>query len=77
MKMSRVMHWFTGNIGFHHIHHTNARIPFYRLRETHNAFEAFKAAKTTSLKPIDIVRCLGIKAWDPDQNRMLKRKELR
>lgn len=76
MKMSRVMHWFTANIGYHHIHHTNARIPFYRLPETHKAFKAFEAAKTTSLLPLEIVRCLVVKAWDPELGRMVKRNEL-
>src|SRR5205807_742694 len=28
MTMNPVMHWFTGNIGYHHVHHLNARIPF-------------------------------------------------
>src|SRR5690606_36099801 len=31
MRMNPVMQWFTGNIGFHHIHHLNTHIPFYRL----------------------------------------------
>ena len=38
MQLSKVMHWFTGNIGFHHIHHLNVRIPFYRLPEAMDAF---------------------------------------
>jgi omega-6 fatty acid desaturase (delta-12 desaturase) len=33
MRLNSVMHWFTGNIGFHHIHHLNVKIPFYRLLE--------------------------------------------
>jgi omega-6 fatty acid desaturase (delta-12 desaturase) len=33
MKMNPIMQWFTGNIGFHHVHHLNSRIPFYRLKE--------------------------------------------
>ncbi len=28
MKLNKIMQWFTGNIGFHHIHHLNVRIPF-------------------------------------------------
>src|SRR6185437_8646856 len=35
--LPRILHWFTGNIGFHHIHHLEPRIPNYRLRA---AFEA-------------------------------------
>ena len=33
IRMSRLMSWFTGNIGYHHVHHLNALIPFYRLPE--------------------------------------------
>ena len=33
MKMNPIMNWITGNIGYHHVHHLNSRIPFYRLKE--------------------------------------------
>ena len=58
MKMGRIMHWFTGNIGYHHVHHMNAQIPFYRLPEVHDAFSEFQEAKTTSLHPADVWACL-------------------
>ena len=77
MKMSKLMHWFTGNIGNHHIHHANARIPFYRLLEVYAAFPEFQQARTTSLLPHDVWQCLSLKVWDPDANRMLTRKEIR
>ena len=35
-KLPRVLQWFTGNIGFHHIHHLSPRIPNYRLEACHN-----------------------------------------
>ncbi len=76
MKMNRVMRWFTGNIGYHHIHHINALIPFYRLKEVHEAFPEFQSAKTTSLYPLEIWRCVQIKVWDAEQNRMLKLNEI-
>ena len=31
LKLGSVLRWFTGNIGFHHVHHLNSLIPFYRL----------------------------------------------
>ncbi len=77
MKMNPVMHWFTGNIGYHHIHHLNARIPFYRLPEAFREVEEFQNAKITSLHPREIVRCLKLKVWDPEQNKMLTSRELR
>lgn len=76
MKMNPIMHWFTGNIGYHHIHHLNARIPFYRLPEAYNSLPELQQAKCTSLSPIDIVKCLKLAVWDPEQKRMITYKEL-
>jgi len=76
MRMNPIMHWFTGNIGYHHIHHLNARIPFYRLPETYKAIPELQAAKTTSLMPGEIIRCLRLKVWDPEVGRMIGRREM-
>ena len=32
LRLPRVLQWFTGNIGFHHVHHLLPRVPNYRLR---------------------------------------------
>jgi len=77
IKMNRVMCWFTGNIGYHHVHHINAQIPFYRLQEVHKAFSEFKIVKMTSLNPLEMYRCFQLKVWDSDLNRMLKLSEIR
>jgi omega-6 fatty acid desaturase (delta-12 desaturase) len=63
--------WFTGNIGYHHIHHLNARIPFYRLPEVFSQIPELNAPKTTSLHPLEIVRCLRLKVWDVQAQRMV------
>src|SRR4029077_17658064 len=46
--MSPVMHWFTGNMGYHHVHHLNPQIPFYRLAETMAAVPGLQRAPQTS-----------------------------
>jgi len=71
MKTGAVMAWFTGNIGYHHIHHLNARIPFYRLPEVMRAMPELQSPKTTSLHPADIFRCLRLKVWDVATQRMV------
>ena len=76
MKMNKLMHWFTGNIGYHHIHHINPRIPFYRLPRVFNEMEEFQNPGTTSLLPRDICRCLRVKAWDSDEGKMVGLKEI-
>lgn len=77
MKMSRFFNWVTANIGYHHIHHLNAKIPFYRLPEVMKAIPELQSAKTTSLKPKDIIACLKLKVWDADANRMIGFDELK
>jgi omega-6 fatty acid desaturase (delta-12 desaturase) len=64
MRTSPVMGWFTANIGYHHIHHLNARIPFYRLPEVIREVPELRNPKVTSLNPADIFRCLRLKVWD-------------
>ena len=71
MKMNPVLAWFTANIGYHHIHHLNHRIPFYRLPEVLAAIPELQAPKTTTLRPSDIVDCLRLKVWDVAQQRMV------
>jgi omega-6 fatty acid desaturase (delta-12 desaturase) len=71
MRMSPVMHWFTANIGYHHIHHLNARIPFYRLPEVLAAIPELQKPKLTSLLPWEVVRCLRLKVWDVEAQRMV------
>lgn len=70
IKMNPVMAWFTGNIGYHHIHHLNARIPFYRLPEVMKAIPALQQPKTTSLRFRDIRACFRLKVWDTDSKQM-------
>lgn len=71
MTGSKLTHWFTANIGYHHVHHLNARIPFYRLPEAMEAIPELRDPITTSLKPMDIYRCLRLKLWDPKQQQMI------
>lgn len=65
------MHWFTGNIGYHHVHHLNHKIPFYRLPEAMAAIPELQTPGRTSWRPGDIVACLRLKLWDPDRNQLV------
>jgi omega-6 fatty acid desaturase (delta-12 desaturase) len=70
LKTGPVMGWFTANIGYHHIHHLNARVPFYRLPEVLKAIPELAKPKTTSLRVMDIIRCLRLKVWDVEAQQM-------
>lgn len=64
IKMGPVLRWLTGNIGYHHIHHLNSRIPFYRLPETMASLEELQSPVTISLGVGDIRRCFQQNLWD-------------
>ena len=66
MKMHPIMEWFTGNIGYHHIHHLNSKIPFYRLPELMKKITELRNCKTTSLSPKAVSECFKLKVWDHD-----------
>ncbi|MFO0746757.1 MAG: fatty acid desaturase [Myxococcota bacterium] len=75
-KMSRFMHWVTGNIGFHHVHHLSHRIPFYRLPEAMAAIPELQSPGTTSWRPKDIRANFRLAVWSKSLNRMLTWREL-
>jgi acyl-lipid omega-6 desaturase (Delta-12 desaturase) len=76
LKTGPVLAWFTANIGYHHIHHLNSHIPFYRLPEVMAAIPELQTPRTTSLHPLEIIRCLRLKVWDPELQRMISLREL-
>ena len=77
MRMGPLMSWFTANIGYHHIHHLNARIPFYRLPEAKAGIPELQSPKVTSLHPVEIFRCLRLKVWDVEAQRMVSLKHIK
>lgn len=76
IKMSPFMNWVTANVGFHHIHHLNPRIPFYKLPQVMQEVEEFQDPIITSLHPRDIAACLRFKLWDRDRQRMVSYAEV-
>lgn len=75
LRLNRVMQWFTGNIGYHHVHHLNVRIPFYRLPEAMAAIPELQSPITTSLAPREIVDCFRSSLWDEGRQRMVSYRE--
>lgn len=71
IPMGTAMSWLTGNIGFHHVHHLNARIPFYRLPEAMGALVELQSPQTTTLGWSDIRACLRLKLWDAKTDRLV------
>jgi omega-6 fatty acid desaturase (delta-12 desaturase) len=71
MKSGPVVAWITANIGYHHVHHLNHKIPFYRLPEVFAAIPELQDPKLTSLSPSEVLRCLRLKVWDAEARRMV------
>ncbi len=69
------LHWFTGNIGYHHIHHLASKVPNYRLRECYkNVPELHEVTKLTIPKSL---HCATLKLWDEDIHRLISFRELK
>lgn len=71
MELIAPLRWATANIGYHHIHHMNSRIPFYRLPEVMAAIPELQNPKKTSLHPKDILACFRLKVWDFEKQQMV------
>ncbi len=71
LVMGPVMNWFTANIGYHHVHHLNAAIPFYRLPEAMEKTPELQNPGRTTFAPKDIAECLALGVFDPEKDRMV------
>ena len=73
LKLPRVLQWFTGNIGFHHIHHLNPGIPNYYLERAHREQPLFRQVPVLRLR--DTVRCLSMRLYDEAARQMVSFRE--
>jgi omega-6 fatty acid desaturase (delta-12 desaturase) len=69
LKLPKVLQFFTGNIGLHHVHHLSARIPNYNLQRAHDENPVFHAVPTLSL--LDGLRAVRLKLWDEERGRLV------
>jgi len=69
LKLPKVMQFFTGNIGLHHVHHLNARIPNYNLQRAHDENPVFHQVPTLSLW--DALRTVRLKLWDEERGKLV------
>ena len=69
LKLPKVLQFFTGNIGLHHVHHLNARIPNYNLQRAHDENPIFHQVPTLSLW--DGLRTVRLKLWDEERGKLV------
>jgi omega-6 fatty acid desaturase (delta-12 desaturase) len=75
LQTNRLMRWFTANIGYHTVHHINAKVPFYTLPKVMDEIQGLKNDYPISLGLKDIVSCLKLKLWDEKRQSMITWKE--
>ena len=75
-RLPRLVNWFTGDIGYHHIHHLNPLVPNYELArcQLENPVLA-QVANTIGFR--QSLRCIFNKLWDEEQHRMISFREYR
>lgn len=74
-KLPRVLQWFSGNIGFHHIHHLSPRIPNYNLEKCHNADPLFQQVKPVTL--FSSFKSFTFRLWDEQRGKLIGYRELK
>ena len=68
-KLPKLLQWFSGNIGFHHIHHLSPRIPNYFLEKCHQENPMFQKVKTLSL--LGSLRSIRYRLWDEERQQLV------
>ncbi|HTF87261.1 MAG TPA: fatty acid desaturase [Planctomycetota bacterium] len=74
-KLPRVLQWFSGNIGFHHIHHLSPRIPNYNLEACHRSDPLFRDVKPLTL--MSGLKSLTLRLWNESTNKLVGYREMR
>jgi omega-6 fatty acid desaturase (delta-12 desaturase) len=69
LRLPKVLQFFTGNIGLHHVHHLNARVPNYNLQRAHDEMTIFDCVPTLSL--LDGLKAVNLKLWDDTSGKLV------
>ena len=75
LKFPAVLQWFTGNIGFHHVHHLSSRIPNYNLEKCHYENKIFREVKPVTL--FSTFKALTLNLWDEAEQRLTSIRRIR
>jgi omega-6 fatty acid desaturase (delta-12 desaturase) len=74
-KLPRVLQWFSGNIGFHHIHHLSPKIPNYKLQRCHEENPLFQESPVLGI--LASLKTASMKLWDEERGRMVGFRSLK
>ncbi len=68
-RLPKVLQWFSGNIGFHHIHHLSPRVPNYLLERCFRENPVFQQVKPLTL--LSSLKSMGLRLWDEERGRLV------
>jgi len=68
-KLPALPRWFSGNIGYHHVHHLSPKIPNYYLKTCYDAVPALQARKPLAMT--ESLHCIRLKVWDETLQKMV------
>jgi omega-6 fatty acid desaturase (delta-12 desaturase) len=74
-KLPAILNWFSGNIGYHHIHHLSSRIPNYNLAACHEAEPYFQKVPVLTLATS--LKSLNLRLWDEKSQKLVGYRHLR
>jgi len=74
-KLPKILQWFSGNIGFHHIHHLSSRIPNYNLERCHKAHPLFQDVKPVTF--FSSFKSFAFRLWDEQHRKLVSFRHLR
>ncbi|WNR44497.1 fatty acid desaturase [Paenibacillus roseipurpureus] len=74
-NLPRILHWITGDIGYHHIHHLSPRVPNYHLRKVHNKNAALRNVQTIGL--VKSFESLKYRIWNEESKKFIQFKDLK
>ncbi|WP_257351094.1 fatty acid desaturase [Pseudalkalibacillus decolorationis] len=73
-KLPKVLQWFSGNIGFHHVHHLNSRVPNYHLEKAHKSDPRLQDVPTLTLWTS--LKSLSFKLWDEQSKKFIVNRDI-
>lgn len=73
LRLPKILQWFSGNIGFHHIHHLSSKIPNYKLEKCHKENEAFH--KVIPVTFLTSMKSLSLRLWDEEQQQLVSYRQ--
>ena len=75
LKFPKILQWFSGNIGFHHIHHLSPMIPNYNLEKCHKENEMFSSIKPVTFIPS--IKTMSLRLWDEKNGQLISFRKLK